>query len=117
MAKMGAPRKEIDYALLDKFCEMQCTQEEIANFFNIDADTLNARVKEEYEMTFSDYFAKKRGTGKMSLRRMQWTSAAKGNIAMQIFLGKNLLGQADKQEVKTDGDIKLKIKFEDEDAD
>ncbi len=34
----------------------------------------------------------------MRLRQLQWNSAERGNIVMQIFLGKNLLGQTDKIE-------------------
>ena len=31
---------------------------------------------------------------------MQWKSAEKGNVTMQIWLGKQNLGQSDKQEVQ-----------------
>lgn len=34
--------------------------------------------------------------GKLSLRRMQWKSAKAGNHRMQVWLGKQRLGQADK---------------------
>ena len=32
---------------------------------------------------------------------MQWKSAEDGNVTMQIWLGKQVLGQAEKQEVTT----------------
>ena len=35
---------------------------------------------------------------KMRLRQLQWKSAESGNVTMQIFLGKNILGQQDKIE-------------------
>ena len=35
---------------------------------------------------------------KMRLRQLQWKSAEKGNVTMQIFIGKNMLGQQDKIE-------------------
>ena len=35
------------------------------------------------------------------MRRMQFESATKGNVVMQIWLGKQYLGQADKQLVDT----------------
>ena len=35
---------------------------------------------------------------KMRLRQLQWKSAENGNVTMQIFLGKNILGQQDKIE-------------------
>ena len=31
----------------------------------------------------------------MRLRQMQWKSAENGNVTMQIFLGKQVLGQSD----------------------
>ena len=37
--------------------------------------------------------------GKASLRRMQYGAANKGNVTMQIWLGKQYLGQNDKQEI------------------
>ena len=49
-------------------------------------------------MTFSDTFAEKRKTGKISLRRMQWRLAEK-NATMAIFLGKQYLGQRDNVDV------------------
>ncbi len=35
---------------------------------------------------------------KIKLRKLQWKSADKGNVTMQIFLGKNILGQKDRHE-------------------
>ena len=39
----------------------------------------------------------------MSLRRLQWKSATGGNIVMQIFLGKQYLGQSDRQAFEHSG--------------
>jgi len=46
-------------------------------------------------MGFSEVYAQKRGSGRISLRRIQFRLAQK-NAAMAIFLGKNMLGQTDK---------------------
>jgi len=113
---MGAPRKEIDYVELEKLVEMQATEVEIASFFDVTDKTLNARIKEQYNMTFSEYKTLKGGKGKISLRQMMWQSAKKGNTNMQIFLSKNMLGMADKQEIKTDEKKSVEITFV-EDAD
>lgn len=53
-------------------------------------------------MSFSEIYAIKRGSGKISLRRAQF-ELAKKNAAMAIFLGKQYLGQSDNpvQESKT----------------
>lgn len=92
-----AAKKLIDFDLLDDLCALQCTGEECAAIFKIDYDTLNARVKEETGLSFSDYFKQKRVAGKVSLRRSQFL-LAKSNPAMAIFLGKNILDQTDKTE-------------------
>lgn len=96
--KMGAPRKEVNWTEFDKLCALQCTEKEIADWFEMCTDTLELRIKETYGVTFSELFRRKRGRGKVALRRHQWQSAEKGNVTMQIFLGKQFLGQADKQE-------------------
>ena len=89
-----ANRKEINIKEFEKLCELQCTKVEIAGWFKICEDTLDARIKEHYGETFSVVFAKKRIRGKISLRRIQYQLAEK-NPAMAIFLGKNYLGQSD----------------------
>jgi len=38
--------------------------------------------------------------GKASLRRTQWKAATGGNSTMMVWLGKNVLGQTDKQEIE-----------------
>lgn len=94
MAKMGRPRIQIDEDQFKKLCAMQCTEEEIASFFNCSVDTIENWCKRTYATTFSDVFKRFSATGKMALRRYQFKLAEK-NVAMAIFLGKNWLGQTD----------------------
>ena len=42
-------------------------------------------------------------TMKSSLRRFQYTSAKSGSVPMQIWMGKQYLGQRDKNDVTSDG--------------
>lgn len=44
-----------------------------------------------------------RESGKASLRRMQFKAAQGGNVTMQIWLGKQYLGQQDKQTIEQTG--------------
>ena len=100
----GRPQKEIDYSMLDKLCQMQCTGEECAALLGeniedgIDYDTLNAVLARDGHVGFSDYFKKKSANGKASLRRVQFKNALDGSVPMQIWLGKQYLGQQDKSE-------------------
>ena len=83
---------------------MQCRKEEIAEFFECDEDTVNHWCKREYGKNFSAVFAEKRVIGFISLRRAQFQKAIdEKNTAMLIFLGKNWLGQSDRQDVKLSG--------------
>ena len=109
--KGGRPKKRINFETVDKLCGLHCTGEEIAAFLGIDYDTLNARIKEKYDVGFSEYYKKKKGFGKVSLRRMQWEAAQQGNITMLIWLGKQYLGQKDKQEIAHSGGLELTEKF------
>ena len=107
--KGGRPRKEIDKKVFEGLCRIQCTEEEIADAFECDVNTVNSWCKRTYKKGFSEVFRQKRGQGKVSLRRMQWKSAEGGNVTMQIWLGKNLLGQVDKQEIEQTNNCPINI--------
>lgn len=101
---MARPRKELDakqWESVESMCNIHCTGEEIAGVLGVSYDTLEKRVRETYEQSFTDYYKIHSSGGKRSLRRLQWQAAEKGNIGMLIWLGKQWLGQVDKQEVKT----------------
>lgn len=95
---MARPRIEIDKEQFEKLCYLQCTLEEIAGFFKCSADTIERWCVREYKERFAEVYNKKRGTGKISLRRAQFR-LAETNATMAIWLGKQYLGQTDKQEV------------------
>ena len=98
--KMGRPKIEVDLSQLEAFCQVLCTQEEIALFLGCSIDTLNRRLKESVGKTFADFYKKHRTGGKMSLRRAQYKAAIDGNATMLIWMGKQNMGQKD----KPDGD-------------
>ncbi len=103
-ALMGRKKLEFDdrqWAQVDGMCAIQCTGEEIASVMDVDYDTLNRLCKDKWNLTFSEYFKRKSDRGKMSLRRLQWKSAEAGNVTMQIFLGKQMLGQKEKAEAES----------------
>tara|TARA_Y100001978_G_C23649671_1_gene412736 strand:- start:859 stop:1164 length:306 start_codon:yes stop_codon:yes gene_type:complete len=88
---MARPKKyHIDLEQLQKLAKLGCTNKEMGDFFGCSADLL--------EKSYSDILLKGRAEQKMRLRQLQWKSAENGNVTMQIFLGKNILGQQDKLE-------------------
>ncbi len=123
--KGGRPKIKIDYDEVFKWAKLHCTQEEIASGLNLHLNTCRK------DPEFMSVYKKGQELGKKSLRRLQWEKAVgrqaellrddDGNLVlndknrpvisrpgyapdttMQIFLGKNLLGQRDQVELTGD---------------
>lgn len=95
---MARPRIEIDEDNFKKLCGLQCTLDEISSFFDCSPDTIERWCKRELKITFAEAFKKHSANGKISLRRWQF-KMAEHNVSMAIWLGKQYLGQTEKQEV------------------
>lgn len=89
---MARPEKKIDLVELEKLCSMQCTDEEIAAWFDVSTKTIERRRKEPQ---FREVMDKGKAKGRISLRRDLFRLANNGNVAAAIFLAKNLLGYRD----------------------
>ena len=85
----GRPPIEIDYAKVKKMAEVGCTYEECAHILGVSVSKLD---KDE---RFVQVYTQNSALAKMSLRRVQLKAAQKGNVAAQIWLGKNWLKQRD----------------------
>ena len=92
--KGGRPKKVIDYALVDSLARVFCTQQEIATILGLSVRTL------QNDEVFSQTYKEAHENAKSSLRRFQFKSAQDGNVTMQIWLGKQYLGQQDKQQTE-----------------
>ena len=91
---MARPKKyDIKPDEVEKLASFGCTNTEIASFFGCDESLIRK--------SYSEYLAKGRDKGKIRLRTMMWKTAENGNVSMQIWLSKQILGMSDKQEVKT----------------
>lgn len=102
--KIGRPQKEINKDQFESLCRLQCTRLEICEVTGVSEDTIERWCKRTYGETFAVVFSQKRTGGFVSLRRTQFKLADK-SAAMAIFLGKNYLGQADKQEMEHSGTV------------
>lgn len=91
----GRPPKNIDYEALKNLCKLHCTRDECAAFLGVHPDTIDNHLRADGHGTFSEFFKTHSAEGKISLRRVQFQSAMGGSIPMQIWLGKQLLGQTD----------------------
>ena len=97
MARRGTAAS-INLAELEKLAAMQCTDEEIAAWFNLSPKTLERRLKSP---VFAETICRGKARGRISLRRAQLKILEHGNATMGIWLGKQYLGQADQFDVNT----------------
>ena len=91
----GRPRIELDEKKVAKLAGIGCTIPEIAAVLNCSKRTLEANYR--------TIIAKGWEEMRQSVRRMQYKSAQGGSVAMQIWLGKQYLGQREKTDMTSDG--------------
>ena len=95
---MARPKKyNIVKDKVEQLASFGCTDTEIASFFGCSTDLIRK--------SYSENLTKGRDAGKIRLRKLQWNAAEKGNVTMLIWLGKQVLGQAEKQEVKSENPV------------
>jgi excisionase family DNA binding protein len=90
--RLGRPEKKIDGKVVAAMYYAGATTEEIADYLGVSRDTLERRFKAER--------LKSKASRKLRLRQAQWKTAVGGsgippNPTMQIWLGKQELGQKD----------------------
>lgn len=98
---MARPKKDISAEQVAAMASVGCTIEEMATILDCGAMTLKRR--------FGPTIKNGKSKLKMSLRHLQVQKAKEGNVAMLIWLGKNLLGQSDKLDQHVNGETKLRL--------
>ena len=83
----GENKKVVSPKTVEDLAALWCDYKEIAEMVGVNVETL--------KYNFSDYIIKGRNQTKQGLRKAQLKAAMGGNITMQIWLGKNILGQSD----------------------
>lgn len=102
--KGGRPKIPINKEEFEKLCSLQCTEEEIAGWFSCSLDTIRRYCQNEYKEQFCEVYKRLSAKGKISLRRTQFRIAENGNATMALWLGKQYLGQTDKQDVSIEAE-------------
>jgi hypothetical protein len=91
----GAQAK-IDMKVVEGMASVGATNVEIADFLGFAESTISTKCREVLK--------KARASLKTRLRQAQIKAAIGGNPAMLIWLGKQMLGQTDKQEIEHTGE-------------
>ena len=111
------PMTDKAFRQLVELIKIQCTRDEICEVLGMSDTTLTRRIAErkiEGVTNFEALYKKHQGEGKASLRREQWKAAQGGNPTMLVWLGKQVLGQKDRQEVdntSSDGSMSMEGLF------
>jgi hypothetical protein len=83
---MARPRKPINPGQVEKLAKLGCSQAEIGEALGCSRFTLMRRFATALKKGYAEM--------KLSLRKAQFDAAVKGkNVTMQIWLGKQILGQ------------------------
>lgn len=96
MAKMGRPRIEINWELLDQLCSHRMYLRDCSEILKVSEDTIENRIKEKTGKTFSEYRNKKMAPFRNKLVKKALDMALKdGDRVMLIFCLKNYCGWTD----------------------
>ena len=85
--KSGRPKAEIDSEAVYKLAKLGANITEIADFHNVSTKTISRRFKAEVVKGKADM--------RLRLRQAQFDTAMKGNPALLIWLGKQMLNQTE----------------------
>lgn len=97
--KVGRPRIEINYEVLDALLQFKTTKKFCAHHMGMSEDTLENRLMEDHGMTFTEYHEMKISNISAKLQQKALNMAFNGNTVMMIFALKNLSKWTDKQEI------------------
>ena len=96
--KPGRPKAPIDWELVKRQVSAGASGASIAYELGIAAETLYIRCQEDNGLEFSAFRLLHYGRGNDLIAMKQFDLAMKGDKALLIWLGKNRLGQRDRQE-------------------
>lgn len=115
MSTMGRPRIEFDdkeWERINIACQFKMLAEDVAGLADCSVDTLEKRIREKHDCTFTEFRSQRMATTKLNLFSKQVSTAMEGNPTMLIWLGKNYLNQTDKQETTMMGsDNPIQIQY------
>lgn len=101
----GRPKVTIDWNQVGKMLEAGATAEGVAATIGCDRDTLYNRCKTDLKSDYSAFSQEKKAKGNELLRTKQFQVAMSGDKTMLIWLGKQRLGQVDKQQTEISGTL------------
>lgn len=103
------PQIPIDWTVVDKWLEADCTGTQVAGLLGIHPDTLYNRCQQDKGVTFTVYSNEKKAKGDGLIKEKQYVEALNGDRGMLIWLGKQRLGQRENQDLNVTGNMSVRI--------
>lgn len=105
---VGRPPLEIDEDEVFRLAKMQCTNQEIADFFDCATSTIERR--------FAAALKRGRSVGVMSMKRRLFEKVEKGDLGAMVWWGKNYADMSEKieQKIESKQETHFKIGWADE---
>lgn len=100
-SKGNRPKVQFDLEDLHRLAQLGCTIEDIAQLLKVSKQTLYTHMAEDEQV--KDAIELGRSTMRRNIRTAQLQNAIGGNATMQIWLGKQVLGQRDVRAVEVTG--------------
>jgi len=112
-SRTGRTPAVIDWDTVGKLLEADCKTVDIARQLGVSEMTLYRRCKADLNVSYVTFSQQKKMLGDNLLRAKQYQTAMSGNVTMQIWLGKQRLGQTDKLEHqgKDGGPFVLRVEY------
>ena len=112
-SRTGRTPAVIDWDTVGKLLEADCKTVDIARQLGVSEMTLYRRCKSDLNVSYVTFSQQKKMLGDNLLRAKQYQTAMSGNVTMQIWLGKQRLGQTDKLEHqgKDGGPFVLRVEY------
>ena len=96
---MSRPEAKIDWDEVGQLLIEGCKTCDIAKQLAVAEKTLYDRCEKDLDIKYSEFSQEKKAKGDNLLRSVQFRTAIEGNTTMQVWLGKNRLGQKDKEQL------------------
>ena len=107
----GAKKITFDYDVFDALLRFKVTKAFCADYLNVSEDVIEKRLREDFDMTFTQYHELKLQRTSYTLQQKAIQMALSGDRTMMIFCLKNIAKWADRNEttVETTDDVKRLI--------
>ena len=113
MKKSGPVPFKLDYKVLDAIIQFKVSSRFCAEYLGTSVKTMERRLREDHDMTFTEYQKLKSERISLKLQQKAIQTALGGNITMMIFCLKNMAGWSDKIESENNDSLKIQIDVDD----